>query len=355
MSAEFDIDYLAGSAYRVLKNYFDINTYYPGENQVVFTAGPTLNSRGWKRELSKRLAGIRAHATIEREGGQYRITVKPLEAGIGFPPLLNSLLFILTFLTVLVAASFREVGSSFLKEPTLLVKGLPFTITLLIILVVHEMGHFIAGARRGVIMSYPFFIPAPNFLGTFGALIKTRTPIANRNDLILIGAAGPLAGALPALLALVFGYTQSTFIPRAVGPDWMLGNSLITLAVQHLTIGATPLRFVIDHSPISLAGQVGLLVTMLNLLPLGQLDGGHVIYGLFGRWQRALAMIFLAFLLFLGFNWHGWWIWMILAVLIRPFHPPVFYDTHVPDRKHRVIGWVAVILFVLTFVPIPIS
>ncbi len=353
MSTASDIDVFATSAYRILSDYFDITTYRPSDTEVVFFGNPILRKRGWRRRLKHRLAGIQAHARITRDDDAYRIKVLKHEAKLSFPPLLNLILFALTFATVLISATIHQVGFTFISDFSLLAYGLPFTIALLGILLVHEMGHFIAGHRRGIVMSYPFFIPAPTFLGTFGALIKSRTPIRNRNDLIIVGAAGPLAGAIPAILALIIGMSQSEI--GAVPPEALIwGDSLLTLGIKLLVHGPIPPGMDVIYSPIALAGHVGLLVTMINLLPLGQLDGGHILYGLFGKGQHRLAAFFLISLAVLGWFWNGWWIWLILAFLIKPLHPPVI-DDHAPDRAHRIIGWLGIVLFLLCFTPIPIS
>lgn len=348
-----DIDIFATSVYRVISDYFDITLYRPGDHKATFWGNPILRKRGWKRQLNQRLAAIQVRAKIERDRDRYCITAFPQDHGPGFPPLINILLFILTFLTVLIAASWRETGQAFLSDPKFLLSGLPFTLTLLLILLLHEMGHFITGSRLGIIMSYPFFIPAPTFLGTFGAIIRSRTPLRTRNSLVYIGAAGPLTGAVPALIALAWGYTTSRTVPPETS-DLIWGHSLITLIMQLLVIGNIPAGLVLDHSPIALAGHVGLLVTMINLLPLGQLDGGHIIYGLFGRGQHFLAAAFLAFLFFLGWQWQGWWIWLILALFIRPFHPPVIENEIPVSRSAKILGWLSIILFIMCFVPIPI-
>jgi hypothetical protein len=350
-----EIDYLAAVAYKALVDYFDITVWRPTGSSVTFWGNPRLHKRGWKRELNHRLAAAGLRLRMDRDGQQYRLMTSRAPESIGRPPLVNALLFVLTFLTVLLAAAFREHGSAILSRPELLVSGLPFTLTLMLILVVHEMGHFVAGHRRGVQMSYPYFIPAPTFLGTFGAIIRTRSPIRNRNDLIMIGAAGPLAGAVPAIIALIWGYMTSTVLPIPTGDALSFGDSLITRLIQFLIFGPLPPGYAVYLSSIALAGFVGLLVTMLNLLPLGQLDGGHVIYGLFPRRQKEMAVAFLVFLFVLGFAWNGWWIWMVLAIIMRPFHPPVQEGDLPLSRRHRIIGWTAVILFVLTFVPLPIS
>jgi len=355
VTAEQDIDIFATAAYRIMADYFDITLYRPQDQVVVFWGNPRLRKRGWKRELNQRLAQMRARTVISREKQQYRIEVRRHTSIIYRPPLLNVLLFILTFLTVLVAAAYREVGSPLLEYPELAWRGLPFTLTLLFILLVHEMGHFIAGNRRKVVMSYPFFIPAPNFLGTFGALIKSRTPITNRNDLILIGAAGPLAGAIPSVIALIIGLSFSKYVPFLPEPGLIWGDSILTWLARMTVLGSMPPGYHLYHSPVALAGHVGLLVTMLNLLPLGQLDGGHIIYGLFEKNQKMLARLFIIFLILVGFLWQGWWVWMALAIIFKPYHPPVIYRDILPDNRHKKIGWIAVLLFIITFVPIPIS
>ncbi len=354
MKNELDIDLFATSAFKIIKDYFEITLYRPTENRIVFMANPILHKWGWKREMVRRLQAIRARVRIEREKESYRITVIPLSRSIGPPSLINILLFSLTCLTVLIAAAYQEAGNALLSNPSLIASGIPFAATLIIILLVHEMGHFWAGHKRGVIMSYPFFIPAPPIFGTFGAVIRTRSPISNRNDLILVGASGPLAGAVLALIALIIGYAASDVIYQVRPPLFTMGNSLITLLAQKLFFGNIPPGMVIDFSPIAVAGQVGFLVTMLNLLPLGQLDGGHIMYGLFGKGQHRLAILFMVCLVGLGFLWPGWWVWLVLAVIMRPFHPPIIDKTILPDTGHKKTGWIAVFLFIVTFAPIPI-
>jgi hypothetical protein len=304
--------------------------------------------------MNRRLGMIRARARIERDREAYRITVFSVTTSIETPSPTNILLFLLTVLTVLAAAAYQEEGATLLSNPSLLVSGIPFTATLIIILLLHEMAHFWAGLRRGIIMSYPFFIPAPTLFGTFGAVIRTRSPISNRNDLILVGASGPLAGAVPALAALIIGYAASDLTARTAEPLFTFGNSLVSWLIQQIFFGEIPPGMAIDLSPIATAGKVGLLVTMLNLLPLGQLDGGHIMYGLFQKGQHKLALIFMLCLVALGFWWAGWWIWLILAMIMRPFHPPVIDKSIEPDAVHKKIGWAAVFLFIITFAPRPI-
>ncbi|MEE9442884.1 MAG: site-2 protease family protein [candidate division Zixibacteria bacterium] len=355
MPPENDIDLFALSAFKIIRDYFDIILYRADGGRVMFRANPILRKKGWERELNKRLKTINARIKIVRDKDAYNITVYSTPFKIGKPPLVNILLFILTLLTVLIISAYREVGPAVFSSPELLLVGLPFTITLMIILLVHEMGHFWAGYRRGVLMSYPFFIPAPTFIGTFGAIIKGRSPIRTKNDLIFIGAAGPLAGAIPSIIAVIWGQMSSQVAPLSADVTYLsFGSSIFTYVISHILYGNLPQGMGIFLSPIALAGQVGLLITMINLLPLGQLDGGHIFYGLFGKKQRFLAVVFMLFLLIIGYFWKGWWLWLFLAFIMRPFHPPVIEDAIPPDRKHKIIAWIAIILFILTFVPRPI-
>lgn len=356
MPTENETDLFAVSAFKILREYFDIILYRADGDNVIFRANPLLRKKGWRRELNKRLKSINARIKITRDNDAYNITVYSTPFRIGKPPLVNILLFTLTLITVLIISSFREAGPDVFTNPELLIVGLPFTVTLMFILLVHEMGHFWAGYRRGVLMSYPFFIPAPTFIGTFGAIIKGRSPIRTKNDLIFIGAAGPLAGAIPSIIAVIVGQINSQAAPLPTDDLAYLsfGDSIFTYIVHSIFYSNLSEGMGILLSPIALAGQVGLLITMINLLPLGQLDGGHIFYGIFGKKQRTLAIIFMLFLLVIGYYWKGWWLWLFLAFIMKPFHPPVIEDSIPPDKLHKIIGWIAIILFILTFVPRPI-
>ncbi|MCK5125657.1 MAG: site-2 protease family protein [candidate division Zixibacteria bacterium] len=350
-----DLDIFATAAYQIIHKYFDITLYRPSNDQVIFYAHPRLRKPGWKWKLKKRLKVINARVIIRREKESYKLTVSRTHQKISRPPLLNLLLFALTFLSVLITSSYLQHGDQITEDPALIWSGLPFTVTLLVILLVHEMGHFWAGYKRGVVMSYPFFIPAPTFLGTFGAIIKSRTPIKDKNDLILIGAAGPLAGAIPAIIAMALGYALSAIIELPAAGMMTFGDSLLTSAIRFIVIGSLAEPEIVLLSQIAQAGKVGLLITMINLLPLGQLDGGHILYGLLGKKQHWIAILFLICLAGFGFIWKGWWLWLVLAIIMKPFHPPVINDDAPPDKRHKIIGWIAVLLFLLTFVPAPIS
>ncbi len=356
MTEDQNIDIFATAVYKIVQQYYDITLYRPSDGKVVFYANPKLRTRGWKWKLKKQLRAINVTISVKRDGESYRLTIHKITSRLQRPPMVNILLFILTFLSVLLTASFYRYGYSITDDLSLAISGMPFAITLMGILLVHEMGHFWAGYKRQVVMSYPFFIPAPTLLGTFGAVIKGRTPIKSKNDLILIGASGPLAGAVPAIIALAIGYAQSTVTSlEGLSGSLYFGDSLLTAGIRLAVLGQLPANHTVVLSQIAQAGKVGLLVTMINLLPLGQLDGGHILYGLVGKLQHKLAILFLIFLAGIGTIWNGWWVWLALAIIMKPFHPPVINNDIVPDKRHKIMGWIAVILFILTFVPMPIS
>jgi membrane-associated protease RseP (regulator of RpoE activity) len=264
-------------------------------------------------------------------------------------------LFLLTLLTTTMAGSFSA-GVNPLEDLRLLVHGLPFSATLMTILLVHEMGHFLVARWHGVEATPPYFIPGPPFLiGTFGAFIRMRTP-TNRRALFDVGAAGPWAGFLVAIPAVIYGLSISTVGPPVEEPEGLLlGDSLAFAALARLALGVSPAEVTITLHPIALAGWFGLFVTFLNLLPVGQLDGGHVVYALLGRFHRLVARLGLAVILGLAFlGWNGWLIWAVLVTMIGLDHPPTVDDTPL-DPRRRLGAWLTVGLFVVTFMPVPLQ
>lgn len=239
-----------------------------------------------------------------------------------------------------------------------LLKGVPFSLPLLVILGSHEMAHYLNSRRHGVRATLPYFIPFPNIFGTLGAVIKIKSPILNRNALIDIGSSGPIMGFLFSVVACVAGLALSG--PAAVtGPaepgDFMLGPSLLYYALIQLFVDADISRQAIDLHPIAVAGWVGLFVTSINLMPVGQLDGGHVSYAFFGRWHRLVSRIFMVLLAFMGlFLFPGWLLWALLLLFIGTGHPPV-EDPYAPlDTGRKLEGLASLIIFIITFPPVPI-
>ncbi len=244
--------------------------------------------------------------------------------------------------------------------------GLAFSLPLLAMLLSHELGHYLTARAYGLDVSPPYFIPVPlvpSFIGTMGAFIRLRTILADRRQLFDVGVAGPLAGFAVALPTLVVGLALSQSSPGhgasvgmllPLGSDtWVLGDSLVTLALRRLLHGPAPA--VLLH-PVAFAGWVGMFVTMLNLLPLSQLDGGHILFAALPRWHRRVALVFWCLVIALGWFWWGWYVWGVLVLALsrgRLGHPPVL-DAHrpLPPSRTRLV-WAALLLFVITFAPVP--
>jgi membrane-associated protease RseP (regulator of RpoE activity) len=223
------------------------------------------------------------------------------------------------------------------------------------ILLVHEMGHFVMSRVHGVEATAPYFLPGPPFLvGTFGAFIRMQTP-TNRRALFDVGAAGPWAGFVVAIPAVLYGLSLSEVRAlETLEGGLMLGDSLVFAWLTRFALGVDPADATIILHPIALAGWFGLFVTFLNLLPIGQLDGGHVIYALLGkrhRWVARLGVVTIVGLAFLG--WQGWMMWAVLVTFLGLDHPPTIDDTPL-DPRRRVAAWLTVALFAVTFMPTPL-
>ena len=244
---------------------------------------------------------------------------------------------------------------------TYLAGGFLYALSLFFILAAHEFGHYFAGVKNGVRTTLPLFIPAPPGLflfGTFGAMIVMKDPIPNRRVLMEIGAAGPIAGFIVAVPALIIGLFLSDVIAPTGEKSLAFGSSVIMILLSKAILGVTPLSadFNIQLHPIAFAGWVGLFITAINLFPIGQLDGGHVLYSLIGKRSHIWAKSFFIFLLMLVYFWPSWGIWAILLlVLTRLKFAPMVDEEVLPLKFHKRVGSLAIIIFFLTFVPVPIE
>jgi membrane-associated protease RseP (regulator of RpoE activity) len=268
-------------------------------------------------------------------------------------PFINILLFLLTVLTTMAAGTLQQ-GVNPLEAPWSLWRGIPFSFTLLLILAAHEYGHYIMAKKHGINVTLPYFIPAPSFIGTFGAFIKMKSPLLDRRMLLDVGAAGPLAGMIVAVPVLLIGLFLSEITPGEAQTGVSLGSSLFFSMMSWIVHGYMPDEVNLVLHPIAFSGWIGLLVTCLNLLPVGQLDGGHVAYAIFGPRQRAVAVIVVAVLVVLGLTgWSGWLVWAAILLFMGTSHPRVVYEWIPLDDTRRVIGWIALAIFVITFTPVP--
>jgi membrane-associated protease RseP (regulator of RpoE activity) len=241
------------------------------------------------------------------------------------------------------------------SAPRLLLAGLPFSFTLMSILLAHELGHFFACRYYRIAASYPYFIPFPTIFGTMGAFIRIRSPILNRKALFDVGIAGPVVGFVFAVPALALAILYSKVVPGAdANADYTFGVPLLMNALTHLLRpGIAPHTLLLD--PIGRAAWVGLFSTGLNLLPIGQLDGGHILFSLSSENHRRISLLAVLLLLPLGrYYWPGWYVWAALALLFG-FRHPVLLDRWEPiDAKRRIWALVALAVFALCFMPAPL-
>ena len=289
-------------------------------------------------------------------------------------------LFVLTIFSTLFAGAMMQYVSpgEIIATPYLLLKGAPFAVPLTAILLTHEMGHYITSRIHQVKSTLPYFIPFPNYIGTFGAVIKMKSPMRDRLSLIDIGAAGPLAGFVLSVIAAAWGLAHATTIPLDKLPEETFWNpgivfgpnaifwALIKLFGPHELFNSNS----VIVNPIMDAGWLGLFVTNLNLMPAGQLDGGHIAYALFGQ-KRAykiarmvVGALFLlglpGFLPFVGPNiifpfWPGYTVWGALVMVIGLGHPPPMNLDQPLGTGRKLIGVICLVIWVVTFCPIPFA
>jgi membrane-associated protease RseP (regulator of RpoE activity) len=272
-------------------------------------------------------------------------------------PFLHLFLFILTLFSTLVAGA-MQTGTDILKEPEKIYKGLPFALTLMTILLGHEFSHYFASRKHNTKATLPYFIPAPpliSIIGTFGAFIKMKSPIVTRKALIDIGASGPIVGFIISVIVSIVGLSLSKVVAiRETEGALRLGDSLLFSFLSNISLNyQTGSQDILLH-PVAFAGWIGLFVTSLNLIPVGQLDGGHIAYALLGEKHVYLSKILVLVMVPLGLLlWAGWAIWAVLLLILGLRHPPVLYREASLDPKRRFIGWLALVIFILTFIPVP--
>jgi len=288
--------------------------------------------------------------------------------------LLACLLFFLTLCTCLVAGTqfataysqnqafssdeFLRSFTLFYKNPLGLAAGLPFALTLLLILLTHELGHFFACRYHHIRATYPFFVPFPNLNGTFGAFILIRSPILTNRALFDVGASGPLVGFIFAVPALFYGVLHAKLVPGLANPanaEIIYGTPLLLRlldAIFHPGISPDALLL----PPVGRAAWVGLLLTSLNLVPVAQLDGGHILRSLNPRAHWYSSLFFpVGFVLLgvLGF-WEGWYFWAAMILAMRFLRVAPIYDPAPLDSRRRWGALLALVIFLLSFMPAPL-
>jgi membrane-associated protease RseP (regulator of RpoE activity) len=299
-------------------------------------------------------------------------------------------LFVVTFVTTVIAGMEWTTGQLGPYEVETLAKGLPYAFSILFILGCHEFGHYFAALFHKVKATLPYFIPFPPIpglfhFGTMGAVIKTRSPIPNNKAMFDIGVAGPIAGFIACLIVLFYGFTNlpGTEYILTIHPDYFtqdygkdainlqFGDTLLFSFLRSTLTNSTqfvPPMSEIYHYPYLCVGWFGLFVTAMNMVPVGQLDGGHIMYSMFGaKKHEAVASVSMIFLLVLGFSgllnwfidtdigfgWPGWLFWcLILLFVIRIKHPPI-RDFEKLSAGRMMVGYISLLILLLSFSPTP--
>ena len=311
---------------------------------------------------------------LRREDGQDVIYGRP---GVVRPTpskrWVNAVLFVLTVISVLftgataVGVEAESLSEIVVYSLTHLHLGLPAAVALLVPLLAHEFGHYLTARHFGLSATLPYFIPLPfplSPLGTMGAIIRMKGPMLNRKTLLAVGAAGPLAGFIVALPFLIWGLAISpvTDFDPVMGlgiPEsgtLLEGNSILYAGLKVLIFG----RFLpsggkdVLLDPIAFSAWAALLVTAINLIPAGQLDGGHIAYALLGDKARWVTRAMLGLTLIMGFFWQGWWLWTMLIWLFGQQHATPLDDITPLTARQRLLAAGTLIIFVLTFIPVPL-
>jgi len=356
----------SGMAVEGLKDVMEIRHSHKVGNNVVFEGKLLDEPDAVHARLKERFKQFGREAILqEDDSGDPILVLVPAQPDVPGstprPPWINGGLFLLTLVTTTWAGAAHR-GVDLLTEPGRFSEGLPYALALMLILTAHELGHYFAARYHGMKVTLPYFIPVPFALGTFGAFIQLKSPSENRRSLFDVGIAGPIAGLVIAIPALFIGLQTSTVIPFSGGtpivPDGMdAGSSVLMALLVKMTLGDAVLQgHQLVLSPLAFAGWLGLLVTALNLLPIGQLDGGHIAHALFGRKNsNTIGMVALFSLLLLGlFVWSGLLTWAIIVFFIAGTKSaPPLNDVSKLEGGRVVLGAVAFILLFLILIPVP--
>lgn len=310
---------------------------------------------------------------MESLSREERLAPAPLVPEKGPRIFINVILFILTIITTFIIGAVNHLGfqsnepivfdlgfiHKIFADPSILRHGFYFSIAIMGFLLSHELGHYFTCRRYNINATLPYFIPAPTLVGTFGAFIKIKSPIKNKKALFDIGIAGPLAGFAAALPTLIVGLKLSKPIlipPVHKGLYLGLGEPLLFDLIERAFLPAFPDNYDLLLHPIALAGWFGCLATALNLLPISQLDGGHISYAIFGKYYSKVSLGVFSVIILMGFitGFPGWFFWGLLILLLGLRHPRTLNDELPLDGKRKLMGLLALIIFILTFTAKPI-
>ncbi|MFO7966924.1 MAG: site-2 protease family protein [Archaeoglobaceae archaeon] len=347
-----------------IKRDFVVKESIFGGNHILFRCEKPLNPEENANRLINKLSEIDYVPFISQNGEDVLITVRPqIKTKESGPGTKHLILFILTILTTLWAGTVL-LGIDLMRNPLLIWKGWPFALAIMTVLGMHELGHYIMSKKRNVVATLPFFIPAPNpLLGTFGAVISMKSPMPDRKSMFDIGISGPVLGLVFAVPVTIIGLMNSPIdvqlpLDGEQGVGIALGIPLIYQALIELV--PVNLNEGLLH-PVAFAGWVGFFVTFLNLLPVGQLDGGHIARALLGNWYKYLSgsvpliLFGMGFVLStLGYNGTIWIIWGLIGSFFHSVgHPPPLNDISHLDYKRKIAGLLIFGVMLACFTPVP--
>ena len=384
-----------GELVKTISQVMEIGDYTVDWEGYVLRARGRLTAESERAyiQLEKQMGPMGFTPLFRREGKEHIVLVRSgsLEPNTG-NPMINVILFILTLVSVLYVGSQHSpieqvpvddaVGLTVWSIIIQLGRGWPFAGSVLGILLAHELGHYFAARWHGAPVTLPYFIPFPNFLGTMGAVIRMKAPIRNRRALLDIGVAGPLAGLVLAMPLVIVGLELSEIAVLPPGGYMLEGNSILYLLAKVVVHGEflpkpvsygeiSPVLYwvaffftgqpapvggidVMIH-PMAFGAWVGLLVTGINLIPAGQLDGGHVLYVLIGKNVRKWQPLVIGGLVLLGLSSPGWWLWAVLIFVLGGQRAELLDEITELDDRRKTVALGTLCLFFLLIVPIPLQ
>lgn len=343
------------------------------ENQLFYDLSPfiaietiTTNSVTGKIQepLAKNISAIKDYfltkgyfVSLEKicDKHHIRFGIAPMPIKTRSRPIINIILFLATIFTTLFVGSFNNGGNPLVKISDLTL-GIPFSFSIILILLSHELGHYLTAKREGVDATLPYFLPVPHpLVGTMGAFIRIKSIIPNRNALVKVGAAGPVIGFLVALPFTIIGLRLSTLKAITETKDGIaLGSSIIFHILSKMFFRRIPEGYDIMLHPVAFAGWLGFFVTALNLIPVGQLDGGHIAYAVLGRFRKILTFLIIGLMVLLGLRWPGWYFWVVIAIVFGLSHPKPQDDITPLGTREKILAFIAFLILIITFIPVPI-
>jgi membrane-associated protease RseP (regulator of RpoE activity) len=338
----------------IVEEGFLVQGFKAKDKTVHFDVTPRYSHEESFSRVMEGLKDMEYDPYYRRRGEGYRVVITPkIRKKRELKPWMHIGLIIATAFTMTLA------GYIFWASGDISLSIL-FALSLMSILGLHELGHALMARRRGIKATLPFFIPVPPPFpfGTFGAVISINSPIPDRKSLLEVGATGPIAGfiiTLPiAIIGLKFSEVAPITDPQAGG--LLFSMPLILQLLADLILGEIPANHIIIPHPLAMAGWAGLFVTSLNLLPMGQLDGGHIIRSLFPRNFKKVYYGVAGFLLLMGFLWPGYILWVVLTFFITKMdHPGPLNDVSELDGRRKLYALAALLVLILTFMPAPIA